>query len=72
MLKYSQRFRIYDTTTTSDVWMKRVFVWEILGSMGVQTVACIGERLGGAEMFWAHFGIALGGAEDWELKLARR
>lgn len=40
--------------------------------MGVQTVACIGERLGGAEMFWAHFGIALGGAEDWELKLARR
>ena len=59
--KYSRSFHIYNTTTTPDVWIRRVFVWRLVGSMEVEAMACMGESLGAVEMFWEHSGIALGG-----------
>jgi len=35
-------------------------------------MACMGERLGAAEMIWEYSGIALRGTEGLELVLARR
>ena len=37
--------------TTPDVWMRRNFDWRSLGSIGVEAIACMGKRLGAAEMF---------------------
>ena len=72
LLKYSQRFHIYTTTTAMDVWARRVCVWRLMKSMGVEATACMGKILAAAEMFLEHSGIALKCAEGLGLRLARR
>lgn len=71
-VKYSRRLYVYDNTTTLDVGMRRVFVWRLLGSMRVETMACMGKTLGAVEMFWEHSGITLGGDEHSGPRLERR
>jgi len=65
LLKYSRRFDICDTVTTSQVRIRRVFVWRFLGSMEVEATACMSERLGASEMFWEDSRIRLGVLKVW-------
>ena len=38
LLKYSRRFHIFNTTTTMNVWIRRVRFWKVLRNMGVEVM----------------------------------
>ena len=55
-----------------NVWIRRVCVWRMMKSMGVEATECIGKMLAAAEMFLEHSVIALGYTEGLGLRLAGR
>ena len=72
VLKYSRRFHICDTVTTPEVRIRRVFVWRLSESIGVEAMAYMGEWLGTPEMLWECSGIVPRCVWSLELRLVRR